>query len=83
MGHEIAGAHDGAGHELGEEADVEGKIGEPSDGLKVAAVHVNGVAKALKGVKRNPDRQENHVFYKVGAQASIAPARPKGRWIPG
>jgi len=64
---EVGGTFDGSGNELGEEAD-EGVVGW----FEFAAIDVDGVTEGLKGVKTNPDGQDDIQRIEVGVDAQTS-----------
>ena len=55
----LAETDDGAGHELGKEGNVAGKIDEIAQRLRLTAVHINSIAQQMKGVKTDAQRQRD------------------------
>ena len=58
IGEEMLCAHNRAGHQLREERDVEGVIDDVRDGFLLAAVDIDHVGHALKGVEADAHRAE-------------------------
>ena len=56
--HELPGAHDRPGHEVGEERQVGRELPE-ADGREVPAVHVDDVADRHEGEEGDPDREDD------------------------
>ena len=56
---EIVGAHDGAGYQLREEADVQRVVDGIAHRLLLAAVHVHHVRHALKRVETDAQRKDD------------------------
>ena len=73
---EIAGAHDGSCHQLGEERHIEGIVEQVVDGLYLTPVHVDGVAQRLEGEERYAHGQE-YLQVVPGRSAKVAPQLPK------
>jgi len=59
IGEEMARAHDGAGHQLREERDVERVIDDVGDDFLLAAVDIDHVGHALEGVEADAHRQDD------------------------
>ena len=66
---DVAGALDGAGHQLGEEGDEQGVVDEVLLRFHVFAVDVDGVAQGLEGVEGDAYGQEHVQQGHVQAQA--------------
>jgi len=65
---ELPGALDGAGHELREVGDVDGKRDEVTGRLRLALVDAVGVGDRLEGVEADTDRQDDVEERQVGRQ---------------
>ena len=59
LGDEVAGTDNGACHELGEEADVEGVVEQAVEGADVAPIDIDGVAERLEGEEGDAHGQED------------------------
>ena len=73
LGHELRGANDGAGHELGEEGDVESEIGQPVQRDHLPPSDVHRVADGLEGVEADAHGQQDAVDRPGRAERGIGP----------
>ena len=72
--HKLHGAHDGTGHQLGEEAQVEAEVQEVPDGLDLPPLHVHDVAHRLEREKGNAHRQDDGVHAEnIGPREHVQP----------
>jgi hypothetical protein len=69
-------AHDGAGDELGEEADVEQVAAGAMGGLRGATIDIHEIADLLEGEEGNADGQDDGLP-RERRQAEEIPARPR------
>ena len=58
---ELTGPHDGTGHQLREETDIEAEIEDVAHRLDAPAIHIHDVADGLEGIEGDAYRQQDDI----------------------
>ena len=59
LGNVLPGLDDGAGHQLGEEGDIQRHVHKAFLRANLAPVHIDGIAEGLEGIKADAHRQQD------------------------
>ena len=73
---ELVGPHDGTGHQLWKETDIEAEVEDVSDRFDAVTIHIHDVADGLEGIERDAHGEQNGIDAEaVGAGHLVADPR--------